>query len=78
MHYQLDTLFEKAKKAAAKKDVNLVLTGILPSLSVNNVGEQNITETKRYAVLNDAIKSHRKQSLNIHIKPSNIYISIPV
>lgn len=68
LHHQLDDLLEKAKKAAAKKGINLVLTGILPSLSVNNVGEQNMTDIERYSLLNEAIKSHRKQSFNIHIK----------
>lgn len=68
LHHQLDVLLEKAKKAAAKKGINIVLTGILPSLSVNNVDEQNMTNLARYSLLNEAIMSQRKQSFNIHIK----------
>lgn len=68
LHKQLDALLAIAKKAATKKGVNIVLTGILPTLSVNNVDEQNLTNIERYSVLNQAIKSHRKQSFNIHIK----------
>lgn len=68
LHKQLDRLLNKAKKAAAKKDIKIILTGILPSLSVNNVSEQSMTNIERYSLLNDAIKSSRKQSFNIHIK----------
>lgn len=68
LHNHLDDLLEKAKKTAAKKGIKLVLTGILPSLSVNNVDEQNMTNIERYSLLNEAIKNHRKQSFNIHIK----------
>lgn len=68
LHKQLESLLEKAKKAASKKDIKIILTGILPSLSVNNVDEQNMTNIERYLVLNDAIKSRRRQSFDIHIK----------
>jgi CBS domain-containing protein len=68
LHKQLDALLDKAKKAASKKDIKIVLTGILPSLSVNDSDEQNMTNVKRYSVLNDAIKSSRKESFDIHIK----------
>tara|TARA_R110002049_G_scaffold219075_3_gene390814 strand:- start:4864 stop:6714 length:1851 start_codon:yes stop_codon:yes gene_type:complete len=68
LHKQLDTLLEKAKKAASKKGIKIILTGILPSLSVNNVDEQSMTNIERYSVLNDAIKSTRRQSFSIHIK----------
>ena len=68
LHNQLNELLGKAKKAASKKDIKLVLTGILPSLSVNNVDEQHMTDLERYYVLNEAIKHTRKQSFNIYIK----------
>ena len=68
LHKHLDSLLEKAKQVAAKKDIKLVLTGILPSLSVSDVDEENITNLKRYELLNEIIKRHRNQSFNIHIK----------
>lgn len=68
LHKQLDSLLEKAKKAASKKDIKIILTGILPSLSVNDVDEQSMTNVERYSVLNEAIKNRRKQSFDIHIK----------
>lgn len=68
LHKQLDSLLEKAKKVGSKKDVNIILTGILPSLSVNNVDEQSMTDVKRYSLLNEAIKNYRRENFHIHIK----------
>tara|TARA_R110002096_G_scaffold412156_1_gene612562 strand:+ start:3418 stop:5274 length:1857 start_codon:yes stop_codon:yes gene_type:complete len=68
LHKQLDTLLEKAKNTASKKDIKIILTGILPSLSVNNVDEQSMTNVERYSFLNEAIKRSRRQSFDIHIK----------
>ncbi|MDO5969130.1 CBS domain-containing protein [Flavivirga aquimarina] len=68
LHKQLETLLKKAKKAASKKGIKIVLTGILPSLSINNANEQNMTNVERYSVLNDAIKGIRRQNFDIHIK----------
>ncbi|WP_396602563.1 CBS domain-containing protein [Algibacter sp. R77976] len=68
LHKQLDTYLIKAKKVAAKKDIKIILTGILPSLSINNVGEENMTDVERYLFLNDAIKQRRRKSFDINIK----------
>lgn len=68
LHKQLDALLDKAKKAASKRDIKIILTGILPSLSVNNVDENSMTDVARYYVLNDAIKESRRKSFDIHIK----------
>lgn len=68
LHKQLDNLLEKAKEVAHKKDTKIVLTGILPSLTINSITEDKMTPIKRYSVLNEAIKETRKQNFNIHIK----------
>lgn len=68
LHEQLESLLNKAKAVAAKKGIKVILTGILPSLTVKNSDEQNMTEVERYAVLNEAIKNHRRQNFDIHIK----------
>ncbi|WP_370477364.1 CBS domain-containing protein [Tamlana flava] len=68
LHEQLDELFNKAKQAAFRKNTKLILTGILPSLSVNNVDEKSMTAVERYSFLNEAIKQHRRKSFDIHIK----------
>lgn len=68
LHNQLETLLTKAKKAAHKKDSKIVLTGILPTLSLKHITIDNMTPIQRYYVLNDAVKASRKQGFNIHIK----------
>lgn len=68
LHKQLESYLNNAKKVASKKDIKIILTGILPSLSVNNVGEENMTDVERYSFLNDAIKQTRRKSFDIHIK----------
>lgn len=68
LHKQLNTLLNKAKKAAAKKNTKIVLAGILPSIGLDNIGENQMTPLKRYTVLNEAIKDYRKQNFNIHIQ----------
>jgi CBS domain-containing protein len=68
LHEQLDALLEKAKTKASKRGIKIILTGILPSLSVDNVNEESMTNIERYRALNDAIKQIRRQSFDIHIK----------
>ncbi len=65
---QLEALLKKAETAANKKKTKTLLTGILPTLTLNHIGVDNMTPMQRYFVLNDAIKESRKQDFNIHIK----------
>ena len=65
---QLEALLKKAETAANKKKTKTLLTGILPTLTLNHIGVENMTPMQRYFVLNDAIKESRKQDFNIHIK----------
>jgi CBS domain-containing protein len=65
---QLTTLLNKAEAAANKKQTKTLLTGILPTLTLNHIGVENMTPKQRYFVLNDSIKESRKQDFNIHIK----------
>lgn len=65
---QLEALLKKAETAANKKKTKSLLTGILPTLTLNHIGVDNMTPMQRYFVLNDAIKESRKQDFNIHIK----------
>jgi CBS domain-containing protein len=65
---QLKGYIEKAKNAAAKKNTKILLTGILPTLTLKEIGDENMTPIQRYAVLNKAIKESRKQDFDIHIK----------
>ncbi len=68
LHNQLKNLLNKAKEEALKKDTKIILTGILPSFTLDSITEDKMTPLKRYSVLNDAVKETRKQDFNIHIK----------
>lgn len=65
---QLNSLLKKAHEAASKKNTKIVLTGILPTLSLKQISVENMTPIQRYDVLNEAIKESRKQDFDIHIK----------
>ncbi|WP_411893999.1 CBS domain-containing protein [Winogradskyella sp. A2] len=65
---QIETLLEKAQKAAKKKDSKIVLTGILPTLRLKHISEDYMTDRPRYNVLNNALKDSRREHFNIHIK----------
>ena len=68
LHHQLSSLLKKAKISAEKKDTKIILTGILPTISLKHIKEENMTPIQRYYVLNEAIKESRKQDFYIHIK----------
>ncbi len=71
LHEQLSALLEKAKVACEKQDTKIILTGILPTLSLKYITDENMTNIQRYVVLNEAIKESRKQDFSIHIKGVN-------
>ena len=68
LHHQLSDLLEKAKIVCDKYDTKIILTGILPTISLKYISEDNMTKIQRYAVLNEALKESRKQDFSIHIK----------
>ena len=65
---QLKALIIKAHKAAKSKNSKIVLTGILPTLRFKHILEKYMTDKARYHVLNNALKSSRREHFNIHIK----------
>lgn len=65
---QLKSLLEKAKKACQKHDTRVLLTGILPTLSLSHIKLENMANVQRYFVLNDAIRESRRGNFEIHIK----------
>lgn len=68
LHLQLRDLLDKASKVAKTKDSKIVLTGILPTLRLKHISEDYMTDLARYRVLNNALKSSRRNHFNIHIK----------
>jgi CBS domain-containing protein len=68
LHHQLSELLEKAKTVCDKHHTKIILTGILPTISLKYISEDNMTKIQRYEVLNEALKESRKQNFSIHIK----------
>ncbi len=65
---QIKALVIKAQKSAKSKNSKIVLTGILPTLRLKHISEKYMTDKARYYVLNNALKSSRREHFNIHIK----------
>ncbi|NNC45110.1 MAG: CBS domain-containing protein [Winogradskyella sp.] len=68
LHKNLLQLLAKARKGAEKHHTKVVLTGILPTLSLKHISESYMTDMPRYKILNEALKASRKQDFSIHIK----------
>nr|WP_299383140.1 CBS domain-containing protein [Allomuricauda sp.] len=56
---QLTTLLQKANKQAEKLGVKIVLTGILPTISKNDLGIDSMTPIPRYYKLNEVLTQCR-------------------
>ncbi len=68
LHNQLKVLIHKAREVSNAKDTKILLTGILPTLTLNHMTVDNMTPIQRYYVLNEAMVESRKQEFDIHIK----------
>ncbi len=68
LYKQLRALLKKGAEAAKAKDSKIILTGILPTLRLKHIEEDYMTNRPRYHVLNNALKSSRREHFNIHIK----------
>lgn len=68
LQLQLKELLIRAQKVAKSKSSKIVLTGILPTLRLKHISEKYMTDKARYHVLNNALKSSRREHFNIHIK----------
>lgn len=65
---QLNTLLKKASTVAAKYETRILLTGILPTISKNELEFQYMTPQPRYWALNDMLKELRGGDFRLHIK----------
>ena len=52
---QLESLLQKARNSAEKKDSKVVLAGILPSISMNEISLDYMTPQPRYFALNEML-----------------------
>lgn len=57
---QLESIWEHCEKVASQLNARPVLCGILPTLTLNNVSLQNLSDSARYAALNNQILRQRK------------------
>lgn len=68
LHQELDQLLAKARNAASKEDLKIILTGILPTIDSRHLKTSYMTPIKRYEVLNQIICDLRGDDLRLRIK----------
>jgi CBS domain-containing protein len=60
-------LLDKAKKISAENDTEILLTGILPTISNRHIEFEYMTPSPRYKVLNQMLKEVRGSDFSLHI-----------
>ncbi len=65
---QLRTLMERAELEASKRDMNMVLTGILPTLTPRHIEFQHMTENPRFEELNRIMREHKGGDFELNIQ----------
>ena len=68
MQTELEGLVDKARRAAAALDLEVVLIGILPTLRKSDLGIESMTPEPRYHALSDALNELRGGDYEFHIK----------
>lgn len=68
VEHQLNTLLNLARNKATEHDTNLVLTGILPTISKTELAFDYMTPNPRYWALNNMLKDLRGSDFSLHIK----------
>ena len=68
MESQLRNLLVKAKAAADANSINVLLTGILPSIRWGDLGIEFLTPKPRYRLLNDIMRKIRGEDFELHIE----------
>ncbi|MEK6482544.1 CBS domain-containing protein [Catalinimonas sp. 4WD22] len=64
---QLNSLLAKAKAAGKKHNTKIVLSGILPTISKNELELEYMTPTPRYRALNEMIRTLRGADFSLHL-----------
>ena len=65
---QLRTLLKKAELHASERDTQVLLTGILPTISKTELSLEYMTPKPRYWSLNEMVKGMRGSDFQLHIK----------
>ncbi len=66
--HQLYSLLNKAREVAKKHHTKIVLTGILPTISENELEFEYMTPRPRYWILNEMLKELRGNDFRLHIR----------
>jgi len=65
---ELDEVIQLARAAAAEHGSEIILAGILPTLTLNELTLDNMTESPRYFELNRTLSQLRRSKFSVHIK----------
>ncbi len=68
MEEELNSRLDFLRRLAAEQEVEILLTGILPTLRKSDLGLENMTPMPRYRALNRALKEMRGGAYEFHIK----------
>jgi CBS domain-containing protein/gamma-glutamylcysteine synthetase len=68
MEEELNSRLDFLRRLAAEQEVEVVLTGILPTLRKSDLGLENMTPMPRYRALDRALKEMRGGAYEFHIK----------
>mgnify|MGYP001233306562 CR=1 FL=1 len=68
LHAEIDEVLDKTRRAAAQVHAKIVLTGILPTLTKDHLGIDNMTPIPRYYALNEAMRRLRGGAFRVQIK----------
>jgi CBS domain-containing protein len=68
LHKQLDEFLSKVRLEAAKQNLKIILTGILPTIDSRHLHASFMSPIKRYQVLDETIRELRGDDLELHIK----------
>jgi CBS domain-containing protein len=67
MEAETQEIYRRARKTAARFDCDIALVGILPTLTMDNLGLESMVPTPRYYALNDAIRALRGDEFHFTI-----------
>jgi len=65
---QICSLLKKAKEVTAKHNTKIILTGILPTISENELEYDYMTPRSRYQILNEKYKDIRGVDFQLHLR----------
>ncbi len=68
MHEQLNTMLKKAAASAADQGARVLLTGILPTISKQELAFEYMTPNPRYWALNDRIREMRGRDFDLRLR----------